>query len=197
MGHKKILQVLVSVENESDAAWLWQSEGHVTPMHGVLVESIKDVTHATQKQVGPGYHLREIKKGELGEWSKVQEEFEEWKEAGEQNSRLMELLELADLMGAMEAFFNTHGVPGLVNDMMVSALAHVDGEASWYNTIVRRRFTTLSRLSATPVSKEFASEVQTFWGAVAGGLEIFGLTLSDLRTMKNITARAFQSGHRQ
>jgi phosphoribosyl-ATP pyrophosphohydrolase len=52
----------------------------------------------------PGYHLRGIEKGILGEPSKIREEAEELIDAYEQDSRVMELVELSDLMGAVEAF---------------------------------------------------------------------------------------------
>lgn len=50
------------------------------------------------------YHLRDIKKGEIGEFSKVQEEIEELLDAAEQNCNLLVLCELSDLLGAIESF---------------------------------------------------------------------------------------------
>ena len=51
-----------------------------------------------------GYHKREIKKGVLGEFSKVQEEFTELFDAFEQTDKVLQICELTDLLGAMEAF---------------------------------------------------------------------------------------------
>ena len=51
-----------------------------------------------------GYHLRKIKKGKFGEFSKIQEEFEELLDAVEQKSPVMMLCELADIIGAIEEF---------------------------------------------------------------------------------------------
>lgn len=51
-----------------------------------------------------GYHTKEIKKGELGEFSKVREEIEELLDAAEQNSALLVLCELSDLIGAIDLF---------------------------------------------------------------------------------------------
>jgi len=51
----------------------------------------------------PGYHLREIQKGVLGEVSKIVEEVEELVDAHEQGIVLMELVELADIYGAVKA----------------------------------------------------------------------------------------------
>lgn len=51
-----------------------------------------------------GYHLREITKGRLGEFSKIREEFEELSDAMEQDAKILVLCELADLVGAIAAF---------------------------------------------------------------------------------------------
>jgi len=51
-----------------------------------------------------GYHKREIPKGELGEFSKITEEYTELLDANEQSNPILELVELADLVGAIEAY---------------------------------------------------------------------------------------------
>lgn len=50
-----------------------------------------------------GYHLRDIKKGILGEPSKIREELEELEDALEQDVKIMALVELSDIYGAVEA----------------------------------------------------------------------------------------------
>jgi len=57
-----------------------------------------------------GYHLREIRKGELGRLSKIQEELDELKDAEFQFSKIMIHVELADLYGAVEAYAKTYGL---------------------------------------------------------------------------------------
>lgn len=57
-----------------------------------------------------GYHLRETKKGQLGQLSKIEEELDEAKEAAEQGNRILLLCELSDLYGALEAFCATLNV---------------------------------------------------------------------------------------
>ena len=52
----------------------------------------------------PGYHITEIKKAELGEISKLQEELDELKDAHAQQCKIMELVELSDLYGAIEQY---------------------------------------------------------------------------------------------
>ena len=51
-----------------------------------------------------GYHIDTIKKGTLGESSKIQEELEEFLDAEKQGCKLMALLELADMVGAIEVY---------------------------------------------------------------------------------------------
>lgn len=53
-----------------------------------------------------GYHIANIPRGTLGEFSKIQEEIAELLDAHEQNAAIMELCEMADLIGAMEAYIN-------------------------------------------------------------------------------------------
>lgn len=57
-----------------------------------------------------GYHKRKIKKGVLGEFSKIREEFEELEDAKKQNSPVLELCEMCDLIGAIEAYANKYNM---------------------------------------------------------------------------------------
>ena len=56
------------------------------------------------------YHLKKIKKGELGKISKVQEEVNEYKDAIKQKCLIMAELELADIYGALEAVAKSHNL---------------------------------------------------------------------------------------
>lgn len=56
------------------------------------------------------YHIKKIKKGELGKISKVQEEIEEYKDALKQKCKIMAELELADIYGALEAVAESHNL---------------------------------------------------------------------------------------
>jgi hypothetical protein len=51
-----------------------------------------------------GYHKKKIKKGVLGKFSKIKEEFEELKDAKEQGDKILILCELSDLQGAIEEY---------------------------------------------------------------------------------------------
>ena len=61
-----------------------------------------------RKSKNPGYHILEIKKGKLGELSKIQEELDEAKDAELQKSKVMIAVELSDLIGAVKAYAETH-----------------------------------------------------------------------------------------
>jgi hypothetical protein len=57
-----------------------------------------------------GYHIREIKKGELGKSSKIQEELDELVDSEMQSNKIMAMLELSDLYGAIEAVAQSYGL---------------------------------------------------------------------------------------
>jgi len=55
-----------------------------------------------------GYHLREIKRGEFGEISKIEEELDELKESLEQGNKIMAMCELSDVYGAIRGYLEKH-----------------------------------------------------------------------------------------
>lgn len=77
-----------------------------------------------------GYHRIKINKGNLGEFSKINEEFEELKDAVEQNNPILQLVELSDLLGAIEAYsenkFNIK-LDDLISMMKLTKSAFKDG----------------------------------------------------------------------
>lgn len=70
-----------------------------------------------------GYHTREIKKGKLGEISKIREELEELEDAAVQENRILTLCELADLYGAIEHFLDEHFPNIYMSDLATMAKA--------------------------------------------------------------------------
>lgn len=54
--------------------------------------------------LGIGYHTKQIKKGVIGEFSKVEEEWQEVLDARKQDSKVMELVELSDMIGAIDLY---------------------------------------------------------------------------------------------
>lgn len=59
---------------------------------------------------GHGYHTRSIKKGQLGESSKIREELEELEDAEAQGNKILALCELADLLGAVKLYAEQRGL---------------------------------------------------------------------------------------
>ena len=64
-----------------------------------------------------GYHITEIKKGELGELSKIQEELDEAVDAEKQCCRVMTLLELSDMIGAVEGYLEVQFPDFQISDL--------------------------------------------------------------------------------
>lgn len=66
------------------------------------------------------YHLAssKIRKGELGEISKIQEELDELRDAMTQECRIMALLELSDLVGTIELFLEKHFSDFTIEDVL-------------------------------------------------------------------------------
>lgn len=50
------------------------------------------------------YHLKEIPKGVLGEFSKIKEEFEELEDAFLQDDKILQICEMCDLLGSIESY---------------------------------------------------------------------------------------------
>lgn len=64
------------------------------------------------------YHLKEIKKGKLGESSKILEEVMELIDSEEQNCKIMALNELSDIIGAIEIYLKTNYPYLTMNDLI-------------------------------------------------------------------------------
>lgn len=65
-----------------------------------------------------GYHKREIKKGVIGELSKIYEEVEEIKDAEEQGIDIMLLVELSDMIGATQLYLEKHHPSISIEDLI-------------------------------------------------------------------------------
>ena len=65
------------------------------------------------------YHLREIKRGEFGEISKIQEELDELIDSVEQNNKIMALCELSDIFGAMAGYLEKHHAGITMQDLAI------------------------------------------------------------------------------
>lgn len=79
-----------------------------------------------------GYHKSIIPKGELGEFSKVREEFLELEDAFDSGNKILQICEMSDLIGAIELYarkFNL-SLPDLIAMKNLTESAFKDGERS-------------------------------------------------------------------
>lgn len=65
-----------------------------------------------------GYHRTEIKKGVLGEFSKITEEYLELQDAHDQGAKVMLLCELSDLVGAIDWYLKNHYPNVTIDDII-------------------------------------------------------------------------------
>ena len=99
--------------------------GHYAYVHAL--ESMTDVCTAMtcpcmhfdpEPSVGLGYHLADIPKGEIGEASKIEEEFWEFQDALTQGAVVMQLCELSDMLGAIDAWLAKHHPSVKIEDLL-------------------------------------------------------------------------------
>lgn len=83
-----------------------------------LKETQKIYIIKLMKSNKPGYHIEEIKKGVLGESSKILEEINELIDSEKQDCRVMSLVELSDIIGAVESYLNNKFPSITVSDLM-------------------------------------------------------------------------------
>ena len=76
-----------------------------------------------------GYHKIKIEKGELGEFSKINEEFEELKDAYNQENIVLQICEFCDILGAIEAYLHRYniGLADLIKMKELTKKAFEDG----------------------------------------------------------------------
>lgn len=71
-----------------------------------------------QLDVKDGYHVTPIKKGILGESSKIQEELDELIDAEKQDNKILALVELSDIIGAIKMYLNKHHSSISITDLL-------------------------------------------------------------------------------
>lgn len=137
-----------------------------------------------------GYHLREIPKGVLGKFSKVEEEFEEFIESFfEQKCLIMAFVELSDLIGALEHYYK--------NQHLFYFTTYLDSfilEYSYLKECSRELFISeFTKLKNNPNSIKDLSQFLTL---LNNFMYQYNMSLDDLRSMSKVTQRAFSSGER-
>lgn len=92
-----------------------------------------------------GYHLADIPKGKIGEWSKVEEEWAEFSDAKYQNSRILQLVELADTYGAVHAWIKaTDGTYSDIRFQGVMAMLEIEVKLLGYTLEDLRKFSEIT-----------------------------------------------------
>jgi phosphoribosyl-ATP pyrophosphohydrolase len=79
------------------------------------------MTHKKREKL-PGYHLKNIPRGELGKSSKILEEVLELIDAEEQHCKVMTMVELSDLVGAIHAYVKQNAISLTISDLEVMAM---------------------------------------------------------------------------
>lgn len=74
----------------------------------MLAEERFDAIYNYQIGKEAGYHVRDIPKGELGQASKITEEYLEFMDAVEQNNKILAVIELSDLIGAIDSYLKVN-----------------------------------------------------------------------------------------
>lgn len=81
-----------------------------------------------------GYHVAEIKKGQVGWLSKIQEELDEANDAEEQGCKILLLVELSDILGAVDQYleknFSDISMDDLQKMSKITQSAFKDGSRS-------------------------------------------------------------------
>lgn len=140
----------------------------------------------------PGYHLYEIKKGTLGEFSKVVEEFEEFTDAIEQDCSIMAILELSDLVGSVKYYYyEKNRKPQW--DSLIASLYNMDNAPL---LVDHHDLTENFKFCSNPNYSSHWSRLNYFIMAVHQFVHQYNLTIRDLIRMSNVTERAFLSGQR-
>jgi hypothetical protein len=138
-----------------------------------------------------GYHLYEIPKGQMGQYSKVTEEFMEFQDALTQECSIMAILELADLVGSAKYYFFEYDMDALWTHLIGSLLQRkttlpvnaIDLEESFQHTINETNPAHWEKVCA------FIDDIDAY-------VRQFNLSLKDLLAMSHITERAFINGYR-
>jgi hypothetical protein len=139
----------------------------------------------------PGYHLKIIPKGKLGEFSKIEEEFLEFLEALEQDSFVMALVELSDLIGACYYFLRKEGMDSnwqYIHDILMKQ--ELDSDKFKNLDDLTEKFNLFKK-------SNHYSDLGNLLLFVHGYVGQFNLKYADLYKMHTITERAFLNGQRK
>ena len=144
----------------------------------------------------PGYHLVPIRKGVLGELSKIQEELDELADGHAQKDRILMSVELADLYGAMQLFLEKHLPTYTMDDIeQLAAETFIPGPGD-----LAKLQEALDQLNVDHSQKSAMACMSL--ASLFTAIDLFvqahlpGLTLTDVARFSATTRRAFANGRR-
>lgn len=139
------------------------------------------------KEENPGYHVTVIEKGVLGEFSKIREEYLECMDAFNQFCVIMALVEMSDLLGAMRWYYGEDVMARLI-DVARDAAEQLDSKIDYPS--FQNSFKELEQ------NDQDETLIVVFIRSIIGYLGEVNMTIHDLKTMNDITRRAFDNGRR-
>jgi len=154
------------------------------------------------QEFSPGYHLDKIKKGEIGEASKIREELAELKDAEAQGVRIMALVELSDMYGAIYRYLEKHFPETTMEDLRQLSETYcrsqteagtsdlIDKELRAFRRERRGRAIVINRLARVYGAMELYLKTNF------PGLYFTDMRMDDLAKMSAVTRRAFENGYR-
>ena len=76
-----------------------------------------------------GYHIKKIKKGKLGQFSKIEEEYAELLDAKKQKNIVLQIIEMSDMIGAIEYYLKPFNITieDLIKMNKLTESAFLDG----------------------------------------------------------------------
>lgn len=152
----------------------------------------------------PGYHVTTIKKGVVGELSKVMEEWKELKDAEHQGVRIMALVELSDMHAAIFRYLERHYPDVTMDELELMALSteygnlqnNKQGNSKTILNEIKGAFLVASDKRVLKRLARVIGAMQLYLRHNYPGMYFTGMTLKDLSLMSAVTRRAFDNGHR-
>lgn len=136
-----------------------------------------------------GYHISEIEKGVVGEYSKIIEEINELIDAENQNARIMILVELSDLVGSILLYINKNE---LDLDLKMPFLKEKDNINS--KTLLKTALMLKDQINKKDIENNIKLLIAHINSYIHNNFSDFNFM--DLYIMSNITSRAFTNGYR-
>lgn len=138
-----------------------------------------------------GYHISEIEKGVVGEYSKIIEEINELIDAENQNARIMILVELSDLVGSIFLYVKKND---LDFDLKLPFSKDKDKNNVSSKTLLKTALMLRHQINKQDIENNIKLLIEHINDYIHNNFSDFNFM--DLYIMSNITSRAFNNGYR-